>query len=345
MPDPKTGSASKKPSVNFTDWAWSQEILQGPKLVLLALARHADANGCCYPGQERLAEMAGMGDRAIRRHLEWLDEAGLISREHRYRNRRRTSDYYRLRIAGDPIEAADTDPDLNGGKLPVDLTGSDAVPVDVTGTLPVDLAPLPVDLAAVPVTSTGNSNKEVELLQRRTSPEGTSPEHAHPRAPFVDTKIETGGVDQGMLPLGPVSVVDPPQPSPKSKKAATRKRASSRSLDAHGLIAKQIVDEWWKRQTHPPASARFWPIIKIVEGHVKIGCWTPDKIARAMDDVIASGWSISSTTLENALRGGAKVVQMSSRANAGGWQAYRDPEDESIYGYSSVSGSQPASGQ
>lgn len=66
------------------------------KLVLLALARHADRQGRCYPSAKRLAELTGITDRTIYKKLNVLEGLGLIQRKRRMKDGRKTSNGYNL---------------------------------------------------------------------------------------------------------------------------------------------------------------------------------------------------------------------------------------------------------
>jgi biotin operon repressor len=80
-------------------WAFKQDVHPGPKLVLLALADHANGQtGLCIPGQKLLAEQCSMSVKTVQRHIKALEDAGLLRREARMRGegRGRTSDRYFL---------------------------------------------------------------------------------------------------------------------------------------------------------------------------------------------------------------------------------------------------------
>lgn len=86
-------------SVNLMAWAFRQDVDPAAKLVLLALADHANGqNGLCIPGQKLLAEQCSMSVRTVQRHLQTLEGRGLIRRQARMRGsgRGRTSDAYYL---------------------------------------------------------------------------------------------------------------------------------------------------------------------------------------------------------------------------------------------------------
>ena len=91
-------------SLDLMSWAFKQDIEPPAKLVLIALADHANGQtGLCIPGQKALADQCSMSVRTVQRHLNTLESAGLIRREARMRGegRGRTSDRYWLRDQGD----------------------------------------------------------------------------------------------------------------------------------------------------------------------------------------------------------------------------------------------------
>lgn len=92
-------------SVFAMSWAWEQEATAGGKLVLLAVADHADPEGECYPSRRRLAKMTGLGRSSVSRYLAALETRGLLQREPRHReNGSRTSTLYRLPLPGGPMQ-------------------------------------------------------------------------------------------------------------------------------------------------------------------------------------------------------------------------------------------------
>lgn len=69
------------------DWAVKQEVCgddgrgnAARKLILLLLANRADDSWVCWPSRKLLAEEAGITPRQVSKHLEALEEAGLIRR-------------------------------------------------------------------------------------------------------------------------------------------------------------------------------------------------------------------------------------------------------------------------
>jgi len=64
-------------------WAFSQKVGGNDKLVLLALADHADENWSCFPGMETIAAKASVSVRTVQRVLERLESIGLVAHERR----------------------------------------------------------------------------------------------------------------------------------------------------------------------------------------------------------------------------------------------------------------------
>jgi DNA-binding transcriptional ArsR family regulator len=77
------------------------------KLVLLALARHADRQGRCYPSAKRLAELTGITDRTIYKKLNVLEGLGLIERKKRMKGGKKTSNEYKINVSYFRINKSD----------------------------------------------------------------------------------------------------------------------------------------------------------------------------------------------------------------------------------------------
>lgn len=104
-----------------SSWAWEQSTeSSGQKLVLLALADAAGGNDndhrMCWPSVGRISRMTGLGDRAVRVHIDRLDEMGLIRK---YERRRRqdgtmtTWTYLVMFTTGTPLPVGDDAPGGN----------------------------------------------------------------------------------------------------------------------------------------------------------------------------------------------------------------------------------------
>jgi len=69
-------------SIKAMNWAWEQNC-KSPcqKLVLMAIADHANDKGLCWPGQDGLAEKTNMSVRAVQYAIKELTKAGFIISE------------------------------------------------------------------------------------------------------------------------------------------------------------------------------------------------------------------------------------------------------------------------
>lgn len=71
-------------SVKVSTWAWSLPLKGNEKLVLLALADHANDEGRCWPSIESLVEKCGLSRSPIIEHLKKLHQLGLFTKETLY---------------------------------------------------------------------------------------------------------------------------------------------------------------------------------------------------------------------------------------------------------------------
>jgi hypothetical protein len=112
-------------SIAAMRWAWSVSgISPTDKLVLLAIADHADDDGTAYPGITRIAQKTGLGTTATKRAIKRLREVHkIVDIEQRYRGEGtkggRTSSLYRLRLGTpDDLNLLGTPDDLNRLRTP-----------------------------------------------------------------------------------------------------------------------------------------------------------------------------------------------------------------------------------
>lgn len=68
--------------VKYTTWAWELDLATGVKIVMLALADHAnDATGLAWPSVPRLMARTGQSERTVQNSLRTLEQTGLIAEE------------------------------------------------------------------------------------------------------------------------------------------------------------------------------------------------------------------------------------------------------------------------
>ena len=73
-------------SIKVMSWVWEQDLPPLDKIVLMAIADHADDDGYAWPGMKRIAEKCSMEKRTVQRHVEKLQEQQLLKVESRQRH-------------------------------------------------------------------------------------------------------------------------------------------------------------------------------------------------------------------------------------------------------------------
>lgn len=74
-------------SLDALKWAWEQHCPNPTsKLVLMALADHANADGECWPSMNRIAQRTGISSRQVSTHITSLVAAGFVVKGNRRRN-------------------------------------------------------------------------------------------------------------------------------------------------------------------------------------------------------------------------------------------------------------------
>ena len=69
------------------------------KLVLLAIARHADKRGSCYPSAARLMVVTGLSKASVYRKISYLEKHGFIRVTRRWGTGKNTSNLYNLLLS------------------------------------------------------------------------------------------------------------------------------------------------------------------------------------------------------------------------------------------------------
>ena len=81
--------------------AWELDLKASDKLVLLALADHANDDGECYPSLRKIEAKTGLSKQGLINAIKRLMDLGLIQKEHRNRNDGgQTSNLYTLTLDG-----------------------------------------------------------------------------------------------------------------------------------------------------------------------------------------------------------------------------------------------------
>ena len=88
-------------SVRAMAWAWRQQLSGPEKLVLMAVADHADDEGICWPGNAHIARKCNLSQRSVQRHIKNLIDNGYMTARRRYRETGgQTSNLYVLNVEG-----------------------------------------------------------------------------------------------------------------------------------------------------------------------------------------------------------------------------------------------------
>lgn len=124
-------------SIKAMSWAWQQKAKGTRKLILMALADHADDDGICWPGKKGLAEKCCVDKRVVVYHIRKLCEMGLLNSTPRHRDdKTQTTNLYSL-----PMHEMVPPHDDNGGGGCYQYHGGDDTSI-MGGVIPV--APLVV---------------------------------------------------------------------------------------------------------------------------------------------------------------------------------------------------------
>ena len=88
-------------SIKCLAWAWGKKLPPLPKLILLAIADHADDTGYAWPGIKGVAEKCGLSRRTVQRHLNVLIDKDIITVKPRTRpDGSATSNSYQVNMEG-----------------------------------------------------------------------------------------------------------------------------------------------------------------------------------------------------------------------------------------------------
>ena len=117
-------------SIKVMSWVWEQDLPPLDKIVLMAIADHADDDGYAWPGMKRIAEKCSMEKRTVQRHVEKLQEQQLLKVESRQRHDgSSSSNGYTVVMNGTNREGvAESHPPMSGMTPP---RGTDDTPLTV----------------------------------------------------------------------------------------------------------------------------------------------------------------------------------------------------------------------
>ena len=83
--------------MGYFDKVYKANLSHRAKAVYMYLEDHADSEGKCWPGIRTIAKELGLSQSTVKRALDELYKAELVSKEHRWReNGSLSSNLYRL---------------------------------------------------------------------------------------------------------------------------------------------------------------------------------------------------------------------------------------------------------
>jgi DNA-binding transcriptional MocR family regulator len=107
-------------SIEALNWAWEQPVTKAAnKLVLLALADHANGDGECWPSMKRIADRSDISARHVSRAINELVDLGLVEKANRRRHGGQYRGWdYRLNIQQTPATSGHGRPVTSGHGRP-----------------------------------------------------------------------------------------------------------------------------------------------------------------------------------------------------------------------------------
>jgi len=119
-------------SIKVMSWAWEQALPPLTKLILMAIADHADDSGYAWPGYRGIAKKCGASYRSIQRHVHFLELQGILKVDARQRpDGSSSSNGYTVVMNGAKNEGASESPPPTSESHPgwTEVTPLDDTPV------------------------------------------------------------------------------------------------------------------------------------------------------------------------------------------------------------------------
>lgn len=177
------------------NWAWTQPVGNPTrKLVLIALADHANGDGECWPTMRHIAQGSECSQRTVQRHIEHLETEGYVCKLERRSRRDGTFGQwsYRLLIPKDSMESS-------GHERPADTTDP---PEDTERPADTDDRRTLMDCPA----DTGDADRRtlVSAQNPQENPQGNpqagdAPRRRRKQDPIFDALVAECGIDPDEL--------------------------------------------------------------------------------------------------------------------------------------------------
>lgn len=261
-------------SIQAVAWALEQQIPAGPKLVLVALANHADhSSGLCWPSVALVAHEASCSPRAVYRFVADLARNGYVSVEKKRGKdgKQRSNNYWllfdRLALpwsAVPPAHAQDAEPDEPEEQEVVDSAVHVDEPGDSLSPGEMD-APDPVEMSMTPGVKDEPSDCE-------------SPGPGDSGVTRQESSLEPSSVE----PSRPAPLRAPPVPRgydrtvrPSAQASAAAEEARRRSTPVFVIEGTRAYEAWAKHKSHERGVSWHLVTTTIIEGRARRGWWFP----------------------------------------------------------------------
>lgn len=191
------------------NWAWHQQApTSTAKLVLVALADHANADGECWPSMASVAALAQCSTRQVSRCIDALEDAGLLTRRRLRKSDGQLGRYsYKLAImTGGPPGIGDQRTSTSGGH--VSAGQNQETPATSGHRRPVDTAHVSAGQSQETPATSGHPGSlppdtgvRSEPSLNHQNPLAPAPPTRKPRRrdPIFDALVDACGLDPGEL--------------------------------------------------------------------------------------------------------------------------------------------------
>lgn len=267
-------------------WAWKQEVPPSAKIVLLAIADHADPyGGNAYPSQATLARKTGYNERTVKRLVDSLVAAGAlrvsVNGGHSSTRADRRPNLYQM-LMDEPIAMSRSEMGKSSGAGPALRREVIAAFYETChwcrgegdAKNGPDGAAWEVD-RVVSGASGGQYVRENVVLSCRTCNLGRREDITPSREVQREVKMTpTGGQDS---PNGGSALSREPPLTIQEPPLAT---SAKKPLSPKAVFARELVAEWWESTPNKPATS-FLAIVKLIEPLPARG-WTRSEIRQAL---------------------------------------------------------------
>lgn len=176
-------------SIAVMTLVWASDVPSPKRMTLLALADAANDDGVCWPSIRHLASKTQAGESTVRRHLQALEEDGLLSSQQRFN----ASAVYRIDVAA--LQARPAPEIRTRSESPIPTPAAASTPSQSGTPSQIDTGPdlsgPPPNLSTTPLQSEHLTVSEPSV--EPSAPDGAAREHARAAAEGPAAVASLGG--------------------------------------------------------------------------------------------------------------------------------------------------------